>query len=177
MTTKEKAIAIAGACHQIEHCCDCPVAVEHSHNGLAYITCYGDYKRYPKQIEQNFAAMFAANASKFFVFDKEEEGGHQQTSEANSIFKAEWESILKMLGFAGAELPKDNVKHPAHYTSGGVECIEAIEASMAADGFQDYCKGNIIKYIWRWRNKGGVEDLKKAQVYLDWLIQSVEASL
>lgn len=68
----------------------------------------------------------------------------------------------------------DNVKHPAHYTSGGVECIEAIEASMTADGFQDYCKGNIIKYIWRWRNKGGIEDLKKVQVYLDWLIQSAE---
>ena len=71
----------------------------------------------------------------------------------------------------------DNVQHPTHYTSGGVECIEAIEASMDTYGFQDYCKGNIIKYIWRWRNKGGVEDLKKAQVYLGWLIQSVEESL
>lgn len=68
----------------------------------------------------------------------------------------------------------DNVQHPTHYTSGGIECIEAIKASMNADGFQDYCKGNIIKYIWRWRNKGGVEDLKKAQVYLGWLIQSAE---
>lgn len=68
----------------------------------------------------------------------------------------------------------DNVQHPTHYTSGGIECIEAIKASMNTDGFQDYCKGNIIKYIWRWRKKGGVEDLKKAQVYLGWLIQSVE---
>lgn len=68
----------------------------------------------------------------------------------------------------------DAVNHPSHYTSGGIECIEAIKASMAADGFQDYCKGNIIKYIWRWRSKGGVEDLMKARVYLDWLIQSAE---
>lgn len=67
-----------------------------------------------------------------------------------------------------------SVEHPAHYTSGGIECIEAIEASMTADSFQDYCKGNIIKYIWRWRSKGGVEDLKKARVYLDWLIQSAD---
>lgn len=70
----------------------------------------------------------------------------------------------------------DAVNHPSHYTSGGIECIEAIEASMGTDSFQDYCKGNIIKYIWRWRNKGGVEDLKKARVYLDWLIESAEGS-
>ena len=38
----------------------------------------------------------------------------------------------------------DTVNHPAHYTSGGIECIEAIKASMTADGFADYCKGNII---------------------------------
>ena len=69
----------------------------------------------------------------------------------------------------------DTVNHPMHYTSGRVECIEAIRSSMTADGFCDYCKGNIIKYnIWRWRDKGGVEDLKKAQVYLGWLIEAVE---
>ena len=67
------------------------------------------------------------------------------------------------------------VEHPAYYTSGGIECIEAIKASMVTDSFQDYCKGNIIKYIWRWRSKGGVEDLKKARVYLDWMIQSADA--
>ena len=38
----------------------------------------------------------------------------------------------------------DAVNHPTHYTSGGVECIEAIRSSMTADGFADYCKGNII---------------------------------
>ena len=74
------------------------------------------------------------------------------------------------------EPTNDAVQHPSHYTQGGIECIEAIRASMTADGFCDYCKGNIIKYIWRWRSKGGVEDLKKARVYLDWLIQSVEES-
>ena len=68
----------------------------------------------------------------------------------------------------------DAVQHPSHYTQGGVECIEAIRASMTADGFCDYCKGNIIKYIWRWRDKGGVEDLRKASVYLDWLINAAE---
>ena len=66
------------------------------------------------------------------------------------------------------------VQHPSHYTHGGIECIEAIKASMTADGFCDYCKGNIIKYIWRWRDKGGVEDLRKASVYLDWLINAAD---
>lgn len=69
------------------------------------------------------------------------------------------------------EPTNDAVQHPAHYTQGG---IEAIKASMTADGFCDYCKGNIIKYIWRWREKGGVEDLRKASVYLDWLINAAD---
>ena len=68
----------------------------------------------------------------------------------------------------------DAVQHPSHYTQGGIECIEAIRASMTADGFCDYCKGNIIKYIWRWRDKGGVEDLRKASVYLNWLINAAD---
>ena len=68
----------------------------------------------------------------------------------------------------------DHVNHPSHYTQGGIECIKAIEASMTPDGFQDYCKGNVLKYIWRWREKNGVEDLKKAQVYLTWMIDSAE---
>lgn len=68
----------------------------------------------------------------------------------------------------------DHVNHPNHYCQGGIECIKAIEASMPPDGFQDYCKGNILKYIWRWRDKAGVEDLKKARVYLNWLIESAE---
>ena len=68
----------------------------------------------------------------------------------------------------------DAVNHPSHYTQGGIECIEAIKASMTPNEFQDYCKGNVLKYIWRWRDKAGVEDLKKASVYLNWAIQSVE---
>ena len=71
----------------------------------------------------------------------------------------------------------DAVQHPSHYTQGGIECIDAIRASMTADGFCDYCKGNIIKYIWRWRDKGGVEDLKKASVYLDWLINAADGKI
>ena len=68
----------------------------------------------------------------------------------------------------------DNVNHPNHYCQGGIECIKAIEASMTHEEFQGYCKGNVIKYIWRFREKNGLEDLKKARVYLEWMIESKE---
>ena len=71
----------------------------------------------------------------------------------------------------------DMVHHPNHYCQGGIECIKAIEASMDSEGFQDYCKGNVLKYIWRWRDKAGVQDLEKAKVYLDWLIESAKKDL
>jgi hypothetical protein len=68
----------------------------------------------------------------------------------------------------------DSVNHPPHYCQGGIECIKAIEASMTPGEFQGYCKGNVIKYCWRFREKNGVEDLKKASVYLNWMIESLE---
>ena len=67
----------------------------------------------------------------------------------------------------------DNVNHPSHYTDGKIECIDAIELSMSKEAFMGYCKGNIIKYVWRYKHKGGVESLKKAKWYLDKLIEVV----
>jgi hypothetical protein len=70
----------------------------------------------------------------------------------------------------------DTVNHPPHYTDGGgIECIEAIEAALTNEEFRGYCKGNCMKYIWREKHKGGTESLKKAQWYLDRLIQLDEA--
>ena len=63
------------------------------------------------------------------------------------------------------------VEHPAHYTAGDIECIDAIRAALG-DGFADYCLGNVIKYVWRHRMKGGAEDLEKARVYLGWAIEA-----
>lgn len=60
----------------------------------------------------------------------------------------------------------DNVEHPDHYTQGGIECIEAIRAALTPDEFRGYCKGNMIKYVWRERGKGGDEDLEKARQYI-----------
>ena len=70
-------------------------------------------------------------------------------------------------------MENDNVNHPAHYTMGRIETIEAISAALGDDGFQSYCAGNIIKYVWRYKYKGGKESLEKARWYLDRLIAEV----
>lgn len=65
------------------------------------------------------------------------------------------------------------IDHPPHYTQGKVECIEAI-LSATGDGGQHFLQGNIIKYIWRYKHRHGIQDLKKAQWYLNALIECVE---
>jgi len=73
-----------------------------------------------------------------------------------------------------AEVLHDPVNRPAHYTSGKVECIDAIEAAtVGLTGGAAYCTGNAIKYLWRWSRKGGVEDLRKARWYIDRLIEMI----
>lgn len=70
----------------------------------------------------------------------------------------------------------DNVNHPSHYTTGGIECIDAMKASMTNEAFLGYLKGNIQKYLWRYEKKlAPAEDLKKARWYLDRLIAEVES--
>ena len=64
----------------------------------------------------------------------------------------------------------DNVDRPIHYAAGSIECIDAIEAQLSAEEFRGYLKGNIIKYLWREKHKGGVESLKKAKWYLNKLL-------
>lgn len=72
----------------------------------------------------------------------------------------------------------DNVNHPSHYTKGGIECIDAIKASMSCHEYHGYLKGNVIKYLWRYRLKGHAkEDLKKAQWYLNKLVEELDWSL
>lgn len=69
------------------------------------------------------------------------------------------------------------VNHPDHYTKGGIECIEAIQASMTMEEFAGYLKGNVLKYLWRFESKENPsEDLAKANWYLDRL-QSVTTSI
>lgn len=68
------------------------------------------------------------------------------------------------------EIWGDTVNHPSHYTDGTIECIEAIEAQLTPEEYKGYLKGNVAKYVWREKHKGGIESLKKAQWYLNRLI-------
>ena len=68
---------------------------------------------------------------------------------------------------------KDMVNHPNHY-QGDIEVIDYIRDKLTHTGFTDYCCGNVLKYVSRWRKKDGVQDLKKAKVYLEWMIESAE---
>jgi len=73
-----------------------------------------------------------------------------------------------------AHAHEDMVNSPSHYTYGKVECIEAIQESMSAEAFKGYCKGAALKYLWRYERKDkSLEDLKKAQWYLNKLIEVV----
>ena len=71
------------------------------------------------------------------------------------------------------EQKKDMINHPPHYTQGEIECIEAIKYinnKLHTEGYEGYCLGNFIKYIWRCNFKNGWEDIDKAIFYLDELL-------
>lgn len=70
--------------------------------------------------------------------------------------------------------PFNVVNHPAHYGSGSIECIDYIEDLLTEEEFIGYLRGNIAKYLHRWRYKNGLEDLKKAEWYGSRLIKLIE---
>jgi hypothetical protein len=89
---------------------------------------------------------------------------------------AEQESMASMQGAANlawANGQTDMVNSPPHYNQAGVECIDAIRAATD-EGYQYYLQGNIIKYLWRYRYKNGIQDLEKAKWYLNKLIEEID---
>jgi hypothetical protein len=71
-------------------------------------------------------------------------------------------------------MKQDNVNHPNHYKTGGIETIDYIRAKLGDEGTVAYCMGNVMKYTSRWQDKNGLEDLKKADWYLDYAINILE---
>lgn len=68
---------------------------------------------------------------------------------------------------------KDNI-NPNHYKQGGIECIDALEAATVnLKGIEAVCTANAIKYLWRWKEKNGKEDLHKAQWYITKLLTNL----
>ena len=84
-------------------------------------------------------------------------------------------TVCYACGDDGVPVPvTDNVNHPPHYTKGNIECIEALEAMVGADHFLSHCQLTAVAYLWRWRDKGGAEDLKKAKRYVERMIFTLE---
>lgn len=84
-------------------------------------------------------------------------------------------TMPKKFGANRDAMETDAVRSPSHYAKGGVECIEGIKSSMSKEAFKGYLKGNVLKYVWRYEDKGKPsEDLHKGMVYLGWLIDEVE---
>ena len=65
----------------------------------------------------------------------------------------------------------DVVNHPNHYTQGDIECIDAMKACAGTEALKHYCHLAAFKYLWRHERKNGLEDLKKAQWYLNKLVE------
>lgn len=83
---------------------------------------------------------------------------------------------LQSLNEQYAEIEKvrqDIINSPGHYADSTIECIDAMEAMMTPEQFIGYLRGNVFKYQWRYEKKNGIEDLKKAQWYLDKLTVKV----
>jgi hypothetical protein len=66
-----------------------------------------------------------------------------------------------------------DIDKPDHYLQGDIECIDALYSALGHEGFLSYCQGNVIKYLWRYKIKGGVDDLGKARVYLSYMIDKI----
>lgn len=70
----------------------------------------------------------------------------------------------------------DEINHPDHYTAGSIECIDAIAAAtVGLEGIEAACVANTIKYMWRWKRKGGTTDLEKAKWYIQYLIDKINS--
>lgn len=71
------------------------------------------------------------------------------------------------------DTPSDPVNNPSHYV-GKIECIDYLRDKLTPEEFTGFCIGNVLKYSSRWRKKDGLQDLKKAKVYLEWAIKNEE---
>lgn len=116
---------------------------------------------------------------------------NNDTAWCEGIFKgASWKSLekdsrLQKMGYpeqwftiAQREpVTNDMVNHPSHYTQGGIECIDAITAAtVGKTGIEAVCVANVVKYLWRYEEKNGLEDVKKARWYLERLINELEGN-
>ncbi|HAK1302939.1 TPA: DUF3310 domain-containing protein [Listeria monocytogenes] len=85
-------------------------------------------------------------------------------------------NVAKAMSAIGVSMENENndkINNPAHYTVGGIETLDYIKSKVK--DYPSYVAGNILKYVSRYEHKNGIEDLKKAQFYLNDLINWMES--
>ena len=151
MTRKEKEIILYHYCdNRTFNCTDCPLS-----------------KKYDKETNE-YTDTYAC------VFD---EMGDDMLNKCYNWYKeldlASCENAEDIC--CNKEPNVDMVNHPSHYTQGGIECIDCIKsATVGKVGIESFCVGNAIKYLFRYEEKNGIEDVKKARWYIDRLIKELE---
>ncbi|EIJ7488505.1 DUF3310 domain-containing protein [Listeria monocytogenes] len=95
-----------------------------------------------------------------------------ETTDPVEKFQTAWKGLIKsrLIEFTDTS---DNINNPSHYTAGGIETLDYIKAKVK--DYPSYVAGNILKYVSRYEHKNGIEDLKKAQFYLNDLIEWMES--
>lgn len=79
----------------------------------------------------------------------------------------------KMISTVDSEF--DPVTKPAHYAGHtGIECKQAMESMLGTDEYVSYMQGCAFKYLWRWKSKNGIEDLKKAHECIENMLEALE---
>ena len=107
--------------------------------------------------------------------EKEKEKENDMPLEDPKPIKFTTEQFKNMKTLTDEDFQPDMVNHPPHYNVGGFEVIDIIKAfTQDLNGIAAVDTGNAIKYILRWHNKNGVEDLKKAKWYIEHLIKTME---
>ena len=151
MTRKEKEIILYNYCdNKTFNCIDCPLSKKYDRETNEYTDVYACV----------FDEMSDDMLNKCYNWYKELDLVACENTEDNCCDK---------------EPDIDMVNHPAHYTQGGIECIDALKAAtVSKTGIEAVCTANAIKYLWRYEEKNGIEDVKKARWYIDRLIKELE---
>ena len=151
MTRKEKEIILYNYCdNKTFNCIDCPLSKKYDRETNEYTDVYACV----------FDEMSDDMLNKCYNWYKELDLVACENTEDNCCDK---------------EPDIDMVNHPAHYTQGGIECIDALKAAtVSKTGIEAVCTANAIKYLWRYEEKNGIEDVKKARWYIDRLIRELE---
>lgn len=109
------------------------------------------------------------------VLEQHKPWTRSQVKDLNEAVKSE--VVPKLIeSLKNNDMQKDPmVHHPKHYTKGDIECIDAMASVVTGlEGMEAVHTANVIKYMWRWKDKNGLQDLEKAKWYLDKLIEKVK---